>query len=95
MIVPEAGPKESLRYCLYKYSKTPPYRSVMRLDSNGIPRVWSRVTGVVYRPAFVAMYALGHLGHYLRSGDQTPPLFLNQANWLEQHAVTRASCLAP
>jgi hypothetical protein len=37
MMVPEAGPKESLHYYWYKYSKTPPYRSVTRLDSNGIP----------------------------------------------------------
>lgn len=91
MIVPEAGPRDSLYYYWYKYSKTPPYRRVMRLDSNGIPRVWGRVTGVVYRPAFVAIYGLGNLDHYLRSGDQAHlDVFLNQVNWLEQHAVIRA-----
>src|ERR1039458_468512 len=90
MIVPEAGPKESLHYYLYKYRKTPPYRRVMRLDSNGIAQVHGRVTGVVYRPAFVAMYGLGNLGHYLRSGNQAHlNIFLNQANWLEQNAVIR------
>jgi hypothetical protein len=91
MTVPEAGPKESLHYYVYKYSKTPPYRTVMRLDSNGIARVWGRVTGVVYRPGFVAMYGLNNLGHYLRSGNQAHlNIFLSQVNWLEQHAVTRA-----
>lgn len=91
MAVREAGPKESLHYYLYKYSKTPPYRSVMRLDSNGIARAWGRVTGVVYRPAFIAMYGMGNLGHYLRSRNPTQlDIFLNQVNWLEQHAVIRA-----
>ena len=91
MAVPEAGPKESLQPYLYKYSRTPPYRSVMRLDSNGIPRVWGRVTGVVYRPGFVAMYGSSNLGHYLRSGNQAHlNIFLNQVNWLEQHAVIRS-----
>jgi hypothetical protein len=90
-IVPEAGPRESLHYYLYKYRKTPPYRSIMRLDSKGIPRVWGRVIGVVYRPSFIAMYGLGNLGHYLRSGNQQNlEIFLNQVNWLEQHAVVRA-----
>ena len=91
MAVGEAGPKESLHYYLYKYSKTPPHRSVLRLDSNGIAKVWNRVTGVVYRPAFVAMYGMGNLGHYLRSGNQAQlNIFLNQVNWLEQNAVIRA-----
>jgi len=35
-------------------------RSVARLDSNGIPRVWGRVTGIVHRPGFVAMYELNN-----------------------------------
>jgi hypothetical protein len=90
MMVPEAGPKESLHYYWYKYSKTPPYRSVTRLDSNGIPRVWGRVTGIVYRPAFIAMYGLNNLGHYLQSGDQAHlKVFLNQIDWLEARAVIR------
>src|SRR5437762_2144152 len=91
MPVPGAGPKESLYPYLYKDNKRPPYRSVMRLDSNGIARVWYRVTGVVYRPAFVAMYGSNNLGHYLRSGNQAYlNIFLNQVNWLEQHAVIRS-----
>ena len=89
--VPEAGSKESLHYYLYKYNETPPYRSAMRLDSNGVAREWGRVTGVVYRPAVVAMRGIANLGHYLRSGNQAQlNFFLNQINWLEQHAVTRA-----
>jgi D-glucuronyl C5-epimerase C-terminus len=88
--VPEAGPKESLHYYVYKYRDSPPYRSVMRLDSNGVARVWGRVTGVVYRPGFVAMYGLRNLGHYLRTGNQEHlNVFLGQVNWLEQHAVIR------
>jgi hypothetical protein len=91
VIVPEAGPKDSLHYYLHKYSKTPPYRSVARLDSDGIPRVWGRVTGIVYRPGFVAMHALQTLEHYLRNGEQAHlKVFLNDINWLEQHAVIRA-----
>lgn len=90
MMVPEAGPKESLHYYLYKYSKTPPFRRVVRLDSNGIPRVWGRVTGIVYRPALVAGYGLTNLGHYLRSGNEKHlNIFLAQVNWLERHAVIR------
>jgi hypothetical protein len=90
MVVPEAGPKESLHYYLYKYRSTPPQRHVMRLDAHGNAQVWDRVNGVVYRPAFVAMYGLGNLGHYLRGGDKTHlDIFLNQVNWLEQHAITR------
>ena len=90
-IVPEAGPKESLHYYLYRCSAKLPYRSVMRLDSRGIAQEWGRVTGVVYRPAVIAMYGLKNLGHYLRSGNQEHlNVFLNQVNWLEQHAVIRA-----
>jgi len=90
MTAPEAGPKESLYYYLYRYSKTPRCRSVMRFDPNGIRQEWSRVTGVVYRPASVAMHGLSNLGHYLRSGNRAYlNVFLNQVNWLEQHAVIR------
>lgn len=91
VIVPEAGPNDSLHYYWYKYSKIPPYRPVMRLDSNGIPRVWNRVTGVAYRPAFVAMYGLNNLSHYLRGrGQAYLDVFLNQVEWLEEHAIIRA-----
>ena len=90
MAVPEAGPKESLHYYLYKHEKTPPYRGVMRLDPDGIAQAWGRCTGVVYRPAFVAMYGMGNLGHYLRSGNQAYlNVFLNQVDWLERRAITR------
>ena len=89
-IVREAGPKESLHYYLYKYSKTPSCRSVLRLDSNGIAQVWGRLTGVVYRPGFVATYALHNLEEYLRNGNPLRlEVFSNQVRWLEQHAVVR------
>jgi len=90
MVVPEAGPKESLHYYLYKYKERPPNRPVIRRDANGIPQLWNRVTGLVYRPAFIAMYGLGNLNHYLRSGDKNSlEIFLNQVSWLERHAVIR------
>jgi len=89
-IVPEAGPKESLHYYLYKYRKTPPRRPVMRLDSSGVPRVWGRVTGAVYRPSFIAMYGLSHLNQFLATGDPTKrDVFLKQVAWLESHAISR------
>lgn len=91
MTVPEAGPKESLHYYLYLRSKTPPCRSARRLDPNGIAQEWGRVTGVVYRPACVAMHGLSSLSHYLRSGNQAYlNVFLNQVDWLETHAIIRA-----
>ncbi|HEV2715180.1 MAG TPA: D-glucuronyl C5-epimerase family protein, partial [Terriglobales bacterium] len=87
-IVPQAGPKESLEYYLYSDRLS---WGVMRLDSAGIPRVWGRVTGAVYRPAFVAWWGLVNLGHYLRRGDPASmDVFLNQLNWLERSAVQRA-----
>lgn len=90
MIVSQAGPKESPHYYLFKYRKTPPHRPVMRLDANGIAQVWGRVTGVVYRPAFVAMYALSNLNQFLQTGDRTGlDIFLKQVNWLESHAIRR------
>jgi hypothetical protein len=89
-IVPEAGPKESLHYYLFKYRKTPPHRPVMRLDSNGVARVWGRVTGVVYRPSFVAMYGLSNLNQFLETGDPRGlDIFLKQVSWLESHAIRR------
>jgi D-glucuronyl C5-epimerase C-terminus len=91
MAVPEAGPKDSLYYYVYKYDKTPPHRRVLRLDPNGVARAFGRTTGVVYRPAFVAMYGMGNLNQYLRSGNQEYlSVFLNQIDWLERHAVVRA-----
>ena len=88
--VPEAGPKESLHYYWYKYSATPPSRPAIRLDANGIAQCWTRANGTVYRPGFVAMYALDNLEKYLRGGDRAHlGIFLNQINWLEEHSVTR------
>ncbi len=90
--VPEAGPKESLHYYLYQCSIPPTRRSVRRFDPNGIAQEWSRVTGVVYRPAAAAMYGLRSLGQYLRNGNQADlKIFLNQVDWLEQRATVRAN----
>lgn len=90
MIVPEAGPKESLHYYVYKYCKTPPYRSVLRLDPEGIAQAWGRLTGAVYRPGFIAAYALRNLEQYLRTDDQQClAVFHKQVDWLERHAVVR------
>ena len=77
-IVPNAGPKQSLEYYLYSDRLS---WGVMRLDSAGIPRVWGRVTGPVYRPGFIAWWGLVNLGHYLRHRDQVSrDVFLNQLN---------------
>lgn len=88
--VHEAAQSDSLHYYLYKYSRTPPFRQALRLDSHGIAMAWGRTTGTVYRPAFVAMCGLGQLGKYLRTGDpECKEIFLNHIDWLEQHAVIR------
>jgi hypothetical protein len=87
-IVSHAGPKESLEYYLYSDRLS---WNAMRLDSAGIPRVWGRATGAVYRPGFIAWWGIVNLGHYLRHGDQASlDVFLNQLNWLEQNAVQRS-----
>src|SRR4051812_19006025 len=62
----------------------------MRRDLEGIPRAWSRATGINYWPGSIAWYALVQLGHYLRGkGSQHLITFLKQINWLEDHAVLR------
>jgi hypothetical protein len=87
-IVPEAGPRDSLNYYLYSDSLS---WKAMRMDSNGIPREWERITGTVYRPDYIACYGLTNLGHYLRSGNQQHlDIFLKQLGWLEKHATIRA-----
>lgn len=87
VIVPEAGPKETLHYYLYSDSLS---WSAMRMDSEGIPREWERITGVVYRPDYIACYGLSNLGLYLRNGNPTHlETFLRQVDWLEKHAIIR------
>ncbi|HTR23140.1 MAG TPA: D-glucuronyl C5-epimerase family protein [Terriglobales bacterium] len=84
---PAAGPKESLHY--YTYSEKLSW-SIMRMDANGIPRVCNRLTGTVYKPAYIAWWGLINLGHYLRHHDEASrENFLKQVDWLEAHAVTR------
>ena len=90
VVVPEAGPKDSLHYYLHKYRKKPPYRTTTHFDANGIPQVWNRLTGIVYRPGYIAMYAIGNLNLYLRHND--PALldkFLKQIEWLENNVEVR------
>jgi len=83
----DAGSRDSLHYYLYSDSLT---WDAMRMDPAGIPKVWYRLTGAIYRPAYVAWYALVNLGHYLRGkGSQHLEIFLNQIDWLESHAVLR------
>lgn len=89
--VPAAGSRESLHYYLFKYDNRPPNRRVLRLDSNGIAKAWSRTTGEVYNSGVVARYAMRNLGYYLKSRDHAHlEIFLKQVDWLEQNAVIRA-----
>jgi len=90
MQVPEAGPKESLHYYLYKYAETPRLQRVIRLDPNGVAQEWGRGTGLVYRPASIAMYGIANLSKYLRTrSDIYLNIFLRQVDWLEQAALIR------
>jgi len=84
-VVPESAAKESLHYHLYSDALA---WEALRLDSNGIPQAWYRVTGAVYWPSYIAWYGLVQLGHYLRRGDEANlNAFLKQVSWLEQNAV--------
>jgi hypothetical protein len=61
-IDPNAGPKESLHYYLYSEKLS---WDIMRMDPAGVPRVRSRLAGVVYKPAYIAWWGLVQLGHFL------------------------------
>jgi hypothetical protein len=87
-IDPEAGPKDSLHYYLYSEKLS---WSVMSMDPTGVPRARNRLTGVVYKPAYIAWWGLVNLGHYLRHHDEpSREAFLRQVDWLEAHAIVRA-----
>jgi len=87
-IDPAAGPKDSLHY--YTYSEKLSW-SIMRMDPNGVPRVRNRLTGTVYKPAYIAWWGLINLGHHLRHHDEpSRENFLKQVDWLEANAVSRA-----
>jgi hypothetical protein len=87
-IDPKAGPKEFLHYYLYSDKLS---WSIMSMDDAGIPRARIRLAGVVYRPAYIAWWALVQLGHFLRHQDETSrQSFLRQVNWLASHAVVSA-----
>jgi len=80
-----AGPAKSLHY--YLYSDSLEWKA-MRMDPNGIPRTWTRTTGINYWPGYIAWYALVELGHYVRGkGTRHLDSFLKQIDWLEDHAV--------
>jgi len=86
--VPEASAKGSLHYHLYSDALS---WEALRLDPNGIPRAWYRVTGAVYWPSYIAWYGLVQLGHYQRRGDEANlSAFLKQVAWLEENAVVRS-----
>ena len=86
--VPESSAKDSLHYHLYSDALA---WEALRLDPNGIPRTWYRVTGAAYWPAYIAWYGLVQLGHYLRRGDEANlSAFLKQVSWLEENAVARS-----
>jgi hypothetical protein len=86
--VPEASAKDSLHYHLYSDELA---WEALRLDGNGIPMAWYRVTGAVYWPPYIAWYGLVQLGHYLRRGDEANlSAFLKQVSWLEENAVWRS-----
>jgi hypothetical protein len=59
--------KDSLHYFLYGDAWA---WEALRLDPNGIPKAWYRVTGAVYWPAYIAWYGLVQIGHYLRRGNE-------------------------
>jgi hypothetical protein len=86
--VPEASAKDSLHYHLYSDALS---WEALRLDPNGIPKAWYRVTGAVYWPSYIAWYGLIQLGHYLRGGNEAHlSAFLKQVSWLEENAVVRS-----
>ena len=86
-IDPAGGPKDSLHYYLYSEKLS---WSIMRMDQNGVPRVRNRLTGIVYKPAYIAWWGLVNLGHYLHHHDDASrDAFLKQVDWLEANAVTR------
>jgi hypothetical protein len=49
-IDPDAGPKESLHYYLYSDGLS---WDIMSMDPTGVPRVRTRLAGVIYKPAYI------------------------------------------
>ncbi len=86
--VPNCGTKTSLAYYLYSDRLS---WEALRLDADGIPQTWFRMTGRQYWPSYVAWYGLVHLGHYLhKKNDASLDIFLKQVRWLERHAVVQS-----
>ena len=63
--VPESSASNSLHYHLYSDALA---WEALRLDPNGIPRTWYRVTGAAYWPAYIAWYGLVQLGTTFGAG---------------------------
>lgn len=85
---PAAGPKDSLHYYLYSDKLS---WDIMSMDSTGVPRVRTRLAGLIYRPAYIAWWGLVNLGHFLRRNDSASrEAFLKQIDWLEAHATVRS-----
>jgi len=85
VIVPSAGPRESLHY--YVYSDHLSW-DAMKLDPQGIPLYRGRLFGYTYSPPYIAWYGLVHLEQYLRGTNPAgQSVFLKQVEWLEAHAV--------
>ena len=60
------------------------------MDPTGVPRVRNRLTGVVYKPAYIAWWGLINLGQFLRHQDEASrEAFMKQVDWLESHAIVR------
>jgi len=82
-----AGPRNSLHYYLYSEKLS---WSIMSMDPGGIPRARTRLTGLMYKPAYIAWWGLVQLGHFLRHQDESSrDAFLRQVDWLESQAVIR------
>jgi len=87
-VIRGSGTNTSLSYYLYSDKLS---WSALRLDTDGIPQAWFRMTGKQYWPAYIAWYGLVNLGHYLHKQDEAAlDVFLNQVNWLKKNAVVRS-----
>jgi hypothetical protein len=66
-IDPDAGPKESLHYDLYSDRLS---WDIMSMDPTGVPRVRTRLAGVVYKRAYIVWWGVVQLGHFPRQHNE-------------------------
>jgi len=84
-VVPDAGPRESLRYYVYSGHL---FFDAMELSPQGIPMHRARTFEATYNPAYVGWYGLVSLERELRGVDPTGrQAFFRQLEWLVDHAV--------